>query len=296
MIVHEKHTVPEDISKIRLIDYIVKTFAGIPSKTGMKKAIKRGEVLIDGKEAKQSQWIKPGQLIEWIEKPTKQPKIFERKLTVIFEDEFLAVIDKPAGVSVSGNKYDTIVNALPYNLTATTDADALKTPYPVHRLDYPTSGLLIVAKTKTASINLGHQFEKRTIKKKYCAIVAGVIAESGRIETPLEGQEAITDFSLIKSVPSLKVSSLSLIHLSPFTGRTHQLRKHMALNKTPIVGDSKYTEGVPLLKGKGLFLCAIQISFFHPITKETMEFAIEAPPKFSSILKREELRWKKYRE
>ncbi len=294
MIILSQHHVPDSVSNIRLVDYSLKIFSEIPSKSGIKKAIKRGEILLNGEKTEQSAWVKHNDTITLVDLQNNPPKVYELKLEIVFEDDYLAVINKPAGISVSGNKYKTIVNALSYNLKPSTTADALKWPLPVHRLDYPTSGLLLVAKTKLARIELGNQFENRQVKKNYRAIVVGQPPDEGVIDNQIENQEAITEYKLIKVTPSLKVKQISLVDLFPLTGRTHQLRRHMAEIGHPILGDRKYGNDLPLLKGKGLFLSAIGLEFKHPVSNEECIFQISEPLKFSSLIERENRRWKKY--
>lgn len=294
MIILNKHLIPETVPKIRLVDYALTVFPEILSKSGIKKAIKRGEILLDGEKTEQSAWVIKGQTLSLIDLQENAPKVFELKLDILFEDDHLAVINKPAGISVSGNKYKTIVNALSFNLKPSKSNDALKWPLPVHRLDYPTSGILLIAKTKQASINLGKQFEKRLVKKKYCAIVIGQPPEKGIIDTNIAKQEAYTEYRVIEVIPSLKTQQISLVELFPLSGRTHQLRIHMAEIGHPILGDKKYVNDGPLLKGKGLFLAATGLVFNHPVTKKTSVFQIIHPPKFTSLIEREKRRWKKY--
>lgn len=294
MITLKNHRAPDGIENIRLVDYVIAVFPEMHSRSFAKKAIKRGEVLLDGEQTSQGVWLKPQQVISLVDLQNKPPKIFEFKLEVVFEDDFIAVINKPAGIAVSGNKYKTIGNALPFNLKPSAKADALKRPLPVHRLDFPTSGLLLVAKTHAAHIGLGQQFEQRLVDKTYRSIVVGLMPEQGVIDHPLDGQEAVTLYRLVESFPSLKVGTLSLIELMPRTGRTHQLRRHLADTGFPVVGDSKYGMGKPLLKGKGLFLCAIGLQFLHPVTKEPCRFSVQQPLKFASLMARESRRWKKY--
>ena len=291
----QSHRVPEDVSQIRFIDYARQIFQLIPSRQGIRKAIKHGEIQIDGKAAEYGRWIQPGMLLELIESERKNPKIFPLKFDVIYEDEFLAVINKPAGFPVSGNRFKTIENALLDNISVSNEADSLSFPQPVHRLDALTSGLLIVAKTTSARIELGRQFETKEIQKRYLAIVMGKIAKSGTIDSPVEGQEAITEFKLIESIPSLRSGWLSLIDLRPQTGRTHQLRIHLAGIGHPILGDKLYGETHHIFQGKGLFLCALELDFLHPINGEKMNLKIEEPNKFQLHLEREQKRWKKFK-
>ncbi|MDO9577691.1 MAG: RluA family pseudouridine synthase [Candidatus Cloacimonadales bacterium] len=290
----QSHRVPEDIPQVRFIDYARQIFTIIPSRQGVRKAIKRGEILIDGKPAEYGRWMQPGMLLELIESEKKNPKIFSLKFEVIYEDEFLAVINKPAGFPVSGNRFKTIENALLYNIAISNEADALSLPKPVHRLDALTSGLLIIAKTTSARIELGKQFANKEIQKRYRGIVMAKIADQGTIDSPVEGKEAITDFKLIESIPSLRSGWLSLVDLWPKTGRTHQLRIHLAGIGHPILGDKLYGEEHHVFQGKGLFLCAVELDFLHPISGKKLNFQIEEPSKFRIHLEREQERWKKF--
>ena len=235
-----------------------------------------------------------GQIIDLLETPQSQPKIFELQLEILFEDEHIAVIHKPAGFSVSGNAYKTIYNSLPFNLEKSTEPDALPWPTPVHRLDNQTSGILLIAKTKTSQIALGNQFENHTIQKKYCAVVIGKVLSNGEIKTPIEDKIAETDFEVGTVVNSLRFAHLSLLKVYPKTGRTHQIRIHLASIGHPIFGDKLYVEEKMLHKGKGLFLCAYKITFLHPKTSEEINLKIEIPHKFNSLLLREQRRWNNY--
>lgn len=294
MIVLKTHLVPEQIPQIRLVDYVVKIFFEYPSRSAVKKAIKRGEILLDEQKTNQAEFIRPNQIISIVELQRSIPKVYELNLEVIYEDEHLAVIQKPAGISVSGNKYKTIVNALPFNLRKTAEKNALHTPLPAHRLDYSTSGLLLIAKTRFVLARLGYQFENREIAKNYRAIVIGELPEKGIIDDPVDGQEAITRYYRLNTARSLKVDHISLLDLFPETGRTHQLRKHLAGIGHPIVGDTRYCNDYPLLRGKGLFLAAIGLSFKHPVNQKELQLTIATPHKFESLFDREDRRWKKY--
>ena len=275
---------------IRFVDYAIDIFPILKSKNAVKKAIKKGQLLIDGKQASTGVFIKKNQVIELLEE-NRQKKIFELKLDIIFEDEFIAIINKPAGISVSGNQFKTIENALPYNLKKSSQKDAYILPKPAHRLDNQTSGLLLIAKTATARTSLGNQFETNEILKFYNAVVIGKTPKKGNITFKVEGKDAETDFVLIKTKKSKKFNDLSLLQLSPKTGRTHQLRIHCKESGFPILGDKLYYKKNLLLKGKGLFLCATGISFRHPNSLKLLQFEILYPLKFEKTIEKEYRRW-----
>lgn len=121
----------------------------------------------------------------------------------------------------------------------------------------------------------------------------GETPKSGILDFPIEGQEALSHFRLIQSVPSLQNGTLSLLELSPKTGRTHQLRIHTAMAGFPILGDTLYA-GENTLKGKGLFLCAVSLQFSHPVLKKPMQLSVSEPGKFNRRIAVELRMWKKY--
>lgn len=295
MVILKTHIVPDEIEEIRLYDYAQLIFPTIPSRKAVKKAIARGEILIDDERTTTGTWIKKGQQIKLLESNVNPPKEYKMDLEVVYEDEFLAVVNKPSGISVSGNQYRTIQNALIGNVSVSNKENALRWPKPVHRLDNPTSGLLIVAKTAKALVILGQRFEHKLIQKRYAAIVIGQLPESGVIEVDIEGLKSVTTYQRKEVVPSLKNECLSLVEVVPKTGRTHQIRIHLSQLGYPIMGDKLYTKKENVLKGKGLFLCAFKLDFKHPITNENLTIEIPLPHKFKSLLEREKRRWEKYR-
>ena len=291
----ECHIVPAGIEEVRLSDYAANVLMSIPSRKGVKKAIKRGAVLVDGKRGETGTWVKAGQKIEFIHVDQTPRKLFPLELDVCYEDEYLAVLVKPAGYPVSGNQYRTITNALAHNLKTSTESGALQQMYPVHRLDSATSGLLLIAKTHPTIIYLGRAFEQKEIQKTYQAVVIGKVDGEGIINQMIDGKAAETHFRSLGHCNSLRSQHLSLLELQPITGRTHQLRIHLQQKGWPILGDKLYSPPELLFKGKGLFLSAISLSFIHPINKEWMKFEIDAPAKFHSFMEREQKRWEKYR-
>ena len=288
------HIVPNEIEEIRLYDYVQQIFPTIPSRKAVKKAITREEILVDGNKSSTGHWVKAGQKIELLESNANPPKEYQLDLEVVYEDEFLAIINKPAGISVSGNQFRTIQNALIGNINLSKEEDALRWPKPVHRLDGPTSGLLIIAKTAKALVKLGQQFEQKQIQKKYVAIVMGETPKIGIVDADIDGLKSFSEYQTLKTINSLRSKQLSLVELSPKTGRTHQLRIHMSSIGFPILGDKQYGDEGNVLEGKGLFLCALELNLIHPITEEALVIKTTIPNKFNSLLEREEKRWKKF--
>lgn len=295
MFLLKNHTVPEGTPETRFSDYACGIFEQLPSRKGVKKAIKKGTLQLNGAPADTGRWIKPGDHIALIDLEETPPKPYEYDLEIVHEDDHFAVINKPAGVKVSGNQYRTIVNMLPGNVQPSPLPDALKWAKPVHRLDVPTSGLLMIAKTAQAHMRLGQQLEQKTIKKTYHAIVKGIPPASGHIHASIEGQTAHSEYKLLQTVPSLRNENLSLVQLSPHTGRTHQLRIHMANLGHPITGDTEYDEEGKTMLHKGLFLAATSLVLQHPATDKPLEVHLDIPHKFLSLLEREERRWEKFK-
>lgn len=263
-----------------------------PSKSGVKKAIVKGKLRLNGHFSKGDVWMKKGDVITVVDLELTPPKIFKLVLEVLFEDAYMAIVNKPAGVTVSGNQFKTIVNCLPFNLKTSTEKDALPWPLPVHRLDNLTSGVLVIAKTRKARVVLGQLFEDKKIKKTYHALVMGQLDGEGVINDPIEDKVSITAFKSISIIPSLQNNFLSLIALTPSTGRTHQLRIHLASLGFPILGDTLYAEKT--LQHKGLFLVATKISFRHPVLKDEICVEIDLPSKFQNRMNNEKTRWSRF--
>jgi tRNA pseudouridine65 synthase/23S rRNA pseudouridine1911/1915/1917 synthase len=289
----EKHIVGGSQDQLRFLDFCLGNLDMLNTRKAIKKAIKNGQIKLNGQIAETSRWIRQGDIIELFEAAVSTHKIFPLKLNVLYEDDDIAIIFKPAGYEVSGNKFKTIQNALSYNLKPSAKAGLLSRPVAVHRLDYSTSGLLICAKTHSAAAGFGKQFTEKRIMKTYSAIVNGATEASGEINAEVDGKEAFTSFTTLKTIPSLVAGSISLVELHPATGRKHQLRVHMSGIGHSIVGDKLYNnDNYPLLKGKGMFLCASYLSFSHPGNGRKIEISHPLPHKFISLLEREVKRYK----
>lgn len=286
MIKLEKHIAPKLPKPVRLSDYVAGIFETITTKKGMKKAIEKGLVKVNGQVSFTGRYISGGEIIELHKKEdTDTGPIVKMRLEVLYEDDYIAIVNKPAGIVVSGNKKHTLVNALPYNLKKSTQKDVLPRPLPAHRLDFPTSGVLLIGKTANTLTALNDLFRDRKIEKVYQTITQGKMAEKeGKIETTLKGKAAISTYKVLQEFPSPKFEQLNLVELKPETGRRHQLRIHMSELGTPIFGDKMYGIEGKIMQGKGLYLHALSLSFEHPITKEKVEASTPLPAKFDKLL------------
>jgi len=280
----ETHKVPQLENRIRLSDYTPGIFNSIFSKKGVKKAIKNGYVTINGTIGFTSDYIIGGETIDLYQSNISNNKpIIKISLEIVYEDDYLAIINKPAGIIVSGNKKYTIENALPKALSKSLQKNALERPEPIHRLDYPTSGALLIGKTVEAVILLNKLFEDRKIHKTYHAITLDKISNNGIIDSPIENKACKSEYKTICSVESRKYKFLNLVQLIPHTGRRHQLRIHLASIGNPIFGDLKYGKDGLTGKGNGLYLHASSLVFSHPITNKEVSASIQLPKKFLKI-------------
>lgn len=279
----ETHIAKELEKPIRFQKYGVGIFKTIPTKSGIKKAIKKELIFIDGILATTSKYISGGEKIELFE--SENSSTFERlelDLEVLFEDDHLAIIYKPAGIVVSGNKFVTIANGLAQNLKKSNQIDAVR-PQPIHRLDYPTSGVLLIGKTSSSIQQLGELFKNKEIQKTYFAITIGKMQEYGEINFSVDEKEAFTKYEVLQTEKSERFEFLNLVKLSPKTGRKHQLRKHLLAIGNPILGDKIYNFKDKILIGKGLYLNASSLEFSHPFTKEKIVVSKDLPKKFKKL-------------
>ena len=279
----ETHIVPHLPAPLRLSAYGVGIFVAASTKSALKKAIKKQFITVNGEVATTATFLQGGECLTLSipqEAPPKKQLIFP--LTVLGEDEHLAVIHKPAGILVSGNHWKTIANALAQNIQASTLLDATN-PQPVHRLDYATTGLLLVGKTSSSIRALNKRFEEKRIEKTYYAATIGQMKEQGSISSDIDGKSAQSDYQVCESVSSNRFGTLNLVKLTPHTGRRHQLRKHLAGIGHPILGDKEYGSEPFILRGKGIYLHAYSLRFTHPFTHKGVLFTDELPRKFDKI-------------
>ena len=279
----ETHIVPGTVDEIRLSDYVPGIFITIPSKKGMKKAIDKGLVKINGKRAYTADYIRGGETIGLYQHIAPSYPEIELNLEILFEDQHLAVLNKPPGIEVSGNKKWVLENAFTTNIKRSPQKDALPRAQAIHRLDFPTSGVLLLGKTHASVIALNRLFAERQVVKTYLAITIGGLHGSGTVSPEIDGKASLSHYQVIKKVGSERFGSLNLTRLSPHTGRKHQLRKHMASLGCPILGDATYGKEGLILKGKGLYLHASSLEFKHPVSNEPLKIIAPLPKKFLKI-------------
>ena len=279
----ETHIVPKMKSPIRLQEYGVGIFIGALTKSSLKKALKKKLLTVNDAVATSATYIHGGEcIILSIPEETIPSKQLIFPLQVLFEDEHLAAIHKPAGILVSGNSFKTITNALPQNIQRSNLADATK-PQPVHRLDYATTGILLVGKTSSSIRALNKLFEEDKVEKTYFAIAIGEMKDQGEIDSDIDDKRSLSSYKVMESVVSERFGELNLVELNPKTGRRHQLRKHLSNIGNPILGDKDYGIAGLILNGQGLYLHAYSLNFIHPFTKKQVCFKIEFPQRFKKI-------------
>ncbi|SEM18160.1 23S rRNA pseudouridine1911/1915/1917 synthase [Aquimarina amphilecti] len=270
-------------SPIRLQEYGVGVFMTVVTKSALKKAIKKRFITVNDVIATSGTLLQGGDCIRLcIQEEGNASNGLIFPLKVLFEDDHLAVIHKPAGILVSGNSFKTITNALVQNLERSNLPDATK-PQPVHRLDYATTGILLIGKTSSSIRVLNKMFEDKNIKKTYDAITIGKMKDAGAITSAIDDKQSHSNYKVIQSVFSRRFGTLNLVKLKPQTGRRHQLRKHLLSISNPILGDKEYGITHLILKGKGLYLHAYSLEFIHPFTGKKVYFKDEFTQRFEKI-------------
>ncbi len=294
--------VPATAAGMRL-DRFLATLPELGTRSRARGLLDRGHVSVDGMARKPGHVLRPGERVA-IAVPPPEPAGVEPEalpLVVLYEDAHLLAIDKPPGMVVHpapGARRGTVVNAVLHRLGTLAGVGDPARPGIVHRLDRDTSGVLLVARTPQALEGLARQFRDRTVSKRYIAVVHGAVRDaSGVIDRAIGrhphertrmsvrargGRAAVTRFRVVQRLPGA-----TLLELAPETGRTHQLRVHLAALGHPIVGDRVYgggrrvQAGVSVAHAAALRDCARQalhaatIAFAHPATAEPVR--VEAP-------------------
>lgn len=269
------------------------------SRTLISKMIDNGYILVNGKKTKNNYKVKENDIISiddsFKEDVDIEPE--EMKLDIVYEDNDIMIINKPSGMVVhpgNGNYKGTLVNGLMYYTNNLSDVNGEIRPGIVHRIDKDTSGLIIVAKNNKTHEILGDYFKNKNIIRTYIALVKGETGtNSGTIDAPIgrsdkdrkkmavtakNSKNAITHFTVLK-----RYKGYTLIKCKLDTGRTHQIRVHMAYIGHPVYNDPVYTNDK--CSDFGQFLHSYSMEFTHPITKEKMYFECPLPEYFSEFLK-----------
>lgn len=300
-----------DDAGVRLDAFLASQIEGW-SRARLQRLIENEDVLVNGKVAKPSYKLREMDAIEveFVAPPTDVFTPENIPLDIIYEDDTLVVVNKPAGLVVhpaAGTPSGTLANALAYHFQKLPDGGTSVRPGIVHRLDRDTSGLLVVAKTEAALENLSDQFRDRSVYKSYVALVHGrVLSNTGKIDQPLArdpsnrtrmavvrgGRNALTLYRVRRSF-----DRFTLLDVELKTGRTHQIRVHLAWMKHPVVGDETYGGGRdntiqdPRLRARirslnRQFLHAEKLGFKHPQTGEFVKFESPLPPELADLLTR----------
>lgn len=279
----ETHIAPTLPTPVRLQEYGVGVFNSASTKSALKKSLKKQYVLVNDSVATTATWIRGGETITiTIPEEIKPKRELIFPLKVLLEDEHLAMIHKPAGIQVSGNSFKTVANALSQNLKPSSLPYKVR-PQPVHRLDYATTGILLIGKTRLSIRELNKLFEEKAVVKSYFAVTIGEMKSNGTIDTAIEDKDSTSHYTVIESVPSQRFGTLNLVELRPETGRRHQLRIHLASIGNPILGDKDYGMEGLILNGKGLYLHAHSLTFIHPFTAEETHLQDPLPERFRKI-------------
>jgi len=271
------------------------------SRSYIQKLCQDGNVFVNGAQAKSNLKLKSGdKIVVNVPEPEILNVVAEDiPLDIVYEDEYIIVINKPKGMVVhpaAGNYTGTLVNALmKYCGDSLSDINGVIRPGIVHRIDKDTSGLLVVAKNNKAHEILSKKLKTHDIKREYIALVEGIIYENnGKIDAPIgrhpldrkkmsvnltNGRDAITHFKVLERFPTATYLELKLE-----TGRTHQIRVHLSYIDHPIIGDVVYGRKKQRFKTHGQALHAIRLQFEHPITGEAMLFETAVPDYFQKLL------------
>ena len=296
----ETYKVNELQANMRL-DKILVSFMPDKSRSYIAKIIDEGNCFVNGNIAKASLKLKAGDTIE-IDIPENKPlevKAEDIPLDIVYEDNDILIINKQQGIVVhpsNGHWEHTLVNAILHHCNDLSGINGVIRPGIVHRIDKDTSGLICIAKNDKAHNFLAEQLKDHTMARDYIALVRGVIQEnSGTIDMPIgrdknnrqkmavskeNSKNAITHFKVLK-----RFSNNTLIECKLVTGRTHQIRVHMAHIGYPVEGDPLYgSRTYDKLYSGGQLLTAYKLRLIHPTSKKEMEFSIELPSYFKEII------------
>ena len=285
-----------DRSGVRLDKYIGEKCPQL-SRTYAQHLITDGYITVNNHISKPSLKLNIGDKLRVVIPPAAPSPLSAEAipLNIIYEDDDLLVVDKPAGLTVHpapGHPNHTLVNAILSHFPNLTDISDSLRPGVVHRLDKDTSGVMLVAKNKTAELNLAEQFKTHSVTKIYQVLVKGHLTpESGIIEAPMgrdpsnrkrmavvaEGRDARTEYRVIKYL-----GNYTLLEVMPETGRTHQIRVHLSAIGYPVVGDKVYGVKSPYLSRQ--FMHATRLGFKLPSTGAYVEFSSELPPDLEQAL------------
>ena len=289
-----------DVKGVRIDKFVAERIDRL-SRSAVEKLIKKGLVLVDGVIVKPSYRLKGGEHISVtiLPPPPLEPSPSPIPLDVIYEDEWLIAINKPAGLVVHpacGHRDDTLVNALLARWPELRGVGEKWRLGIVHRLDKGTSGLIVVAKDERTQRDLQRQFKERKVRKVYLALVKGVVQPSeGKIEAPIArhprhrkkmaviagGREAITEYKVLEYFPNY-----TYLEAYPRTGRTHQIRVHFSHVGHPVVGDRVYGRSSGSLGLERPFLHAYILGFHHPFTGRYMELKAPLPEELEVFLEK----------
>jgi 23S rRNA pseudouridine1911/1915/1917 synthase len=303
---HLEVVVQPDQDQFRFDHFLNHSTGDEISRSALQRWIKEGHIKrSDGAVFKANYKVKTGEIYQ-IQVPPRKPLRLEpvaMELPILHEEEEFLVLNKPAGLACHGGPEDSrpsLVNGLLFHFQKLSTIGGVGRPGIVHRLDKPTTGLMVVAKTDRAHIALSAQFQKRVVEKRYYAwLIQCPKNSTGRIESNIarhpterlkmavnpKGRKAVTIYKILKTIPTAKNRNFSLAEVNIETGRTHQIRVHFQSLGCPIVGDLLYSRTGNEFQKYGLLLFAQRLSFKHPFMETQLEFELPFPESFTSFEK-----------